>query len=50
MKNEEHVININICISIILFINFTELLFMAVSCAVGGYPASRKLDKTESSH
>ena len=51
-RNEDiwHVININICISIILFINFTELLFMAVSCAVGGYPAYRKLDKTESSH
>ena len=44
-----HVININICISIILLINFTELLFMVVSCAVGGYPASRILDKTESS-
>ena len=51
-RNEDiwHVININICISIILFINFTELLFIAVSCAVGGYPASRTLDKTESSH
>ena len=50
-RNEDiwHVININICISIILFINFTELLFMVVSCAVGGYPASRIFDKTESS-
>ena len=50
-RNEDiwQVININICISIILFINFTELLFMVVSCAVGGYPASRILDKTESS-
>ena len=51
-RNEDiwHVININICISISLFINFTELLFLAVSCAVGGYQAYRKHDKTESSH
>ena len=50
-RNEDiwQVININICISIILFINFTELLFMVVSSAVGGYPASRILDRTESS-
>ena len=50
-RNEDiwQVININICISIILFINFTGLLFMVVSCAVGGYSASRILDKTESS-
>ena len=48
-QNEDiwQVTNINICISIILFINFNELLFMVVSCAVGGYPASRILDKTE---
>ena len=43
-RNEDicHVININICISIILFINFTELLYMVVSCAVGGYPDTRQ--------
>ena len=51
IRNEDiwQVININIRISIILFINFTELLFMVVSWAVSGYPASRILDKTESS-